>query len=200
MRAEVFAQQQSLHLSHLERTQDPPQACHAETITLRLTQHFSHQRLPALLLGLAHNPVGMLSHLLVRNGGHIRREAPQQPLLQIGMQVRLEFAPIHVLAADDQLLEPTLFLRIFQALGKVFEVAHRLVGDPALRVSRIVTAESITAAVTRQAVEEPIAFGQFVQAKVEKPSPLAIDQGYTHSRLRPQKRGQRLEVKTPIDE
>ena len=116
------------------------------------------------------------------------------------MQVRLEFAPVGLLAAHDQLLEHAFFLRIFQTLGNVFKVMHGLVRDPALRVSCIVAAESITAAMTRQAAEQPVSFRQFVQAQIEKPRPLPIDQGHTHSRLRSQKRRQRLEMKAPVNE
>src|SRR5439155_24290896 len=81
---------------------------------------------------------------------------------------------------------------------------HRLLNSfPTRRssdLSCIVAAESITAAMTRQAAEQPVSFRQFVQAQIEKPRPLPIDQGHTHSRLRSQKRRQRLEMKAPVNE
>ena len=106
---QVFAQQQSLHFSQFQRTQDAAKSGDASSIAARLAKRLAHQVAAAIALPLLHNLLRVAADILAGNAPQISVEAPDECLADIGVQLRLQQRNVRILAGENPFLEHTLF-------------------------------------------------------------------------------------------
>src|SRR5258708_5149828 len=77
----------------------------ASRITLRFAKHLPHECLLLREPELRQNLLGTVFYFLCRCGNGIDQEAAQQPLLHVRMEMRLQFRPCVVMAANQESVE-----------------------------------------------------------------------------------------------
>jgi hypothetical protein len=90
------------------------------------------------------------------------------------MEMLLELMPIDVLAADDEIIEGSLFLPLSQILSHVLEMTEDLIVYATFRVAGIVPGKSVSAAAAGQRMEESFTFFEFVEVQIKKAGSMAI--------------------------
>src|SRR5579864_952915 len=116
----------------------------------------------------------MRPNLIIRNMANVRREASQQCLADIGMQLRFKLREVHIQAAQNPFFDDTLLDRLFQKLGHVLEMLARFILYAALCMTGVVARKAVAAPATGQWMEQVFALGQFAQAEIKQTSAMAV--------------------------
>jgi len=200
VRGVVFRDQQSLHLPHLQRPQDTPQAGDAISIASGLAENFVDQVMPVVIEGLSQDMRGLFAHLLLGDRADIRRHPSQQSFLQVGMEMRLELMPIDVLASDDEIVEGSFFLSQSQVFSHVLIVVQDFIVHATLGVTGVISGKPVTTAAAGQSVKEGFAFLEFVKVQIKDPRPVAVHESKPQMRLRAHYQNQWLKMKAAVNE
>jgi len=101
---------------------------------------------PALLLPFDEDALCIRPHLVSRDVTHIGGESSQEPLDDVGVQLRFEVRPMNLRAAQNPFLKEIFLLGMFEAFGNVLEVLANFFVNATLGMARIVTGKTIAAA------------------------------------------------------
>ncbi len=119
--------------------------------------------------------MSVVADLLVRNARDVSREATDDALLHVGVQMRFEVRPIDVVASNNQALpEPALEIEQ-QSFGNRLEVLQSFVRHTPLCMPRFIAFVTITCRASWQEMEQGWTLLQIVEAEVKEAGPLTID-------------------------
>jgi len=91
------------------------------------------------------------------------------------MQQRFKQWAMRILAGKDQFFEHSFIQQIFQGLSHILEMLPSFILDATLGMATLISAETITASVARQRMEEVVSFVEFSKTKIEDAGAMAID-------------------------
>jgi hypothetical protein len=129
---------------------------------------------PMLSEGLIHHSLTLRPNLFFGGSSHFSGEAPQQPVLDVRMQVSLKLTPVSVLASDNQAIECPSFECQFEQIRDVFEVMQRFIIHAAFGMAGIVTRKPVAAAAPRQRPKKRLLLLDFIEMQIEKAGPVAV--------------------------
>jgi hypothetical protein len=148
---------------------------------------------------LIEDGAGVIANLFIRDAGNIGGESANQALSDVWVEVGLEFAPVGILAPDDEPL-PDAFLEVDpQPFGNRLEVLERFLGHSAFGMAGFVAIEAVAGGVAREHVDNSSAFAQVIEAKIEEARALAVDHGNRERGLGSQQRCQRFQLKARLE-
>src|SRR5581483_5321230 len=104
--------------------------------------------------------------------------------------MRFKLGPMIFLATNNDLVPGIRFCFGLQALSDILEVVHGIIGNPSLNVARIVSGESVALRAAGRGPADVLLLDQFVEAKIEEPRALPVQECDTNPWLGAQQRGE----------
>src|SRR5260370_24264303 len=134
-----------MDLPYLQRAQYAAQSRDSTGVAACLIHRFLDKLVAAPIPPLGEDALCIRPHLVSRDVTHIGGEPSQEPLDDVGMQLRFEVRPMNLRAAQNPLLKEIFLLGVFEAFGDVLEVLANFFVNATLGMARIVTGKAVAA-------------------------------------------------------